>query len=347
MFPRLVPYLRSSGVFVAVAVIGFGAVVFVLFRGHTSGPQDAMAGDVLPISNPAGNPADAAPPTSMGTLAGGTGAPASGQSPLSGTASSATSPQSPEVNAAIAEARELLRAQPAEVIQVRNKLNKLLQGQASPEQRQTIKDEMAKLSKDWLFGPAAYPGDMLCDTYVIKPRDTLDVLGRRMKVPHEILMKANGIQDARRVQAGRPLKVIHGPFNVKVSRSTFTMDLYLQDVYVRSFKVGLGKTGFETPTGRWRVQEHGKLEKPPWTDPDTLRLYKPSDPDYPLGTRWIGLEGVEGQARGRSGFAIHGTKEPDQIGTAGSRGCVRMYNDDVELMYNLLVPVFSQVDVTD
>ena len=42
---------------------------------------------------------------------------------------------------------------------------------------------------------------------------------------------------------------------------------------------------------------------------------------------------------GRTGFAIHGTKEPEQIGTAGSRGCIRMYNDDVVLMYNLLVPL--------
>jgi len=87
--------------------------------------------------------------------------------------------------------------------------------------------------------------------------------------------------------------------------------------------------------------------KPPWTDPDTGRLYKATDADYPLGTRWIGLEGLEGQAKGRTGFAIHGTKEPDQIGTAGSRGCIRMYNDDVELMYGLLIPVYSQVDVLD
>jgi lipoprotein-anchoring transpeptidase ErfK/SrfK len=141
--------------------------------------------------------------------------------------------------------------------------------------------------------------------------------------------------------------VIHGPFHAKVNRSTFTLDLYLQDMSVRSFKVGLGKSGYETPTGHWRVQDHGKLVKPPWTDPDTGRLYKSTDPDYPLGSRWIGLEGVDGTAKGRTGFAIHGTKEPEQIGAAGSRGCIRMYNGDAELMYNLLVPLNSQVDVID
>jgi hypothetical protein len=341
---------KSGGVFVAVAIVGFGAVVFLLFRGHSSGPQEAVANDTSSLVNPAGNPAEASPPSAEEAPAGGAPVSGPGQSLSAGTASlsmGATSLQAPEVDAAITEAVNLLRAQPGEVIQVRNKLNRLLQGQPSPEQRQTIKDEMAKLSKDWLFGPAAYPGDMLCDTYAVKSGDLLDILGRRMKVPYQILMQVNGIQRARGLQMGRAIKVIHGPFNVKVSRSAFTLDLYLQDVYVRSFKVGLGKSGFETPTGRWRVQEHGKLEKPPWTDPDSGRLYKPTDPDYPLGTRWIGLEGTDGKAKSRTGFAIHGTKDPDQIGTAGSRGCIRMYNTDVELMYNLLIPIYSQVEVVD
>jgi hypothetical protein len=349
LFSRLTTYrqgLRGGGIFVVVAVVGFGVIVFLLFRGHASGPQDAAARDAASTSSPADTAGGAS--TSMGgqTPSGG----GQGQTPPTETGllpTGAANLQTSEVDAAIAETVNRIRSQPGEVVQVRNSLNKLLQGQISPVQRQTIKEEMATLSKDWLFGPAAFPGDMLCDTYTVKSGDVLDILGRRMKVPYEILMQINGIQRAQSLQAGRAIKVIHGPFHVKVSRSAFTLDLYLQDTYVRSFKVGLGKSGRETPVGRWRVQEHGKLVKPPWTDPDTGRLYKSTDADYPLGTRWIGLEGVDGQAKGRTGFAIHGTKDPEQIGTAGSRGCIRMYNGDTELMYNLLVPLYSQVDVVD
>jgi hypothetical protein len=341
--------LRSSGAFVMAAVVVFGAVVFFLFRSHGGGPQDAAASDTSLVSRLVESPSDTVPSTAVQTP--GAGAPDSGpgQTLLTDTSplSAAPAMRPTEVDAAVKDAIDLLQTQPGEIIQVRNKLNKLLQVQISPEQRQIIKDEMAKLSKDWLFGPAAFPGDMLCDTYTVKSGDLLDVLGRRMKVPYEILMQVNGIQRARGLQAGHAIKVIHGPFHVKVSRSTFTLDLYLQDTYVRSFKVGLGKSGYETPTGRWRVQEGGKLVKPPWTDPDTGRLYKSNDPDYPLGTRWIALEGVDGSARGRTGFAIHGTKDPEQIGTAGSRGCIRMYNNDVELMYGLLIPLSSTAEVTD
>jgi hypothetical protein len=342
--------IKGSSVFVVLAVVVFGGVVFLLFRGHSTGPQEAVAGDVPPVSSPAETAGDAMPaaPTEAPVEA----VPLSslGLNQPTETAPGpveTVEPQDPAIDAALAEAVGVARTQPGEIIQTRNKLNKLLQGRISPEQRQTVKDEMAKLSKDWLFGPAAFPGDMLCDTYTVRRGDLLEILGRRMKIPYEILMQINNIPRPQALQAGRALKMIHGPFHAKVSRSTFMLDLYLQDMYVRSFKVGLGKPGCETPTGLWRVQEYGKLVKPPWTDPDTGRLYKSTDPDYPLGSRWIGLDGLEGLAKGRTGFAIHGTKEPEQIGTAGSRGCIRMYNDEAVLMYNLLIPVYSQVEVVD
>jgi hypothetical protein len=186
---------KNGGAFVIVAVGVFGLVVFLLFRGHGSGPQEAAASDVLPISSPG----DATSPPLMGTpsdtaagqqqtLAGGTA-----QSPMS-----ATSPQAPEIDAAVAEVVNLVRSEPGAAIQARDKLNKLLQAPTTtPGQRQTIKDEMARLSKDWLFWPAAFPGDMLCDTYTVRPGDMLDIIGRRMKVPYEMLMQINGIQRAR------------------------------------------------------------------------------------------------------------------------------------------------------
>jgi lipoprotein-anchoring transpeptidase ErfK/SrfK len=125
------------------------------------------------------------------------------------------------------------------------------------------------------------------------------------------------------------------------------MDLYLQNTYVKSFLVGLGKQGMETPIGRWRAKEGGKLVQPPWTDPVSGKTYHREDPDYPLGSRWIGLEGLEGGAVGKMGFAIHGTKSPEQIGTQGSQGCIRLHNGDAIQVYNLMMPGQSLVDVVD
>lgn len=125
------------------------------------------------------------------------------------------------------------------------------------------------------------------------------------------------------------------------------MDVFLQNTFVKSFPVGLGRAGMETPTGVWLVKPDGKLISPTWTDPDTGKTYKAQDPDYPLGSRWIGLEGIEGEAKGRTGFALHGTKSPEQIGTQGSRGCVRLHNGDAILVYNLMMPGYSQVKIVE
>ena len=157
---------------------------------------------------------------------------------------------------AVAEALGLLRG-PRRVIAARDKLNETLAMDLTPTQRRQVKAEMAKLSEEWLFGPSAFAGDTLCETYKVQRGDLLQVIGRRNKVPFETLMQINNIPRPESLQAGAAIKVIKGPFHAKVYRSTFTLDLYLQDTYVRSFKVGLGKPGRETPTGWWRVAEGG------------------------------------------------------------------------------------------
>ena len=247
----------------------------------------------------------------------------------------------------IAEAKSLMNKKPSRIVQARDKLSEALRLPMSAGQRADVKDQLSKLSEEWQFSRTVVPGDALCESYLVKSGDLLALIADRYRVPYEILMQINNISRPEALQAGQTIKVIDGPFHAKVSRSSFTLDLYLQNTYVRSFKVGLGKPGMETPRGLWRVKPGGKLIQPIWTNPLDGKTYHPEDPDYPLGSRWIALEGLSGEAKERTGFAIHGTKEPDQIGSQSSQGCIRMYNGEAILMYNLLVPTYSQVEVTD
>jgi len=247
----------------------------------------------------------------------------------------------------IAETTALVSEGPSGIIEARNRLNELLQTPMSPQQRALVKDRLSELADKWLFSRTALPGDELCGSYRVKRGDALAIIGGQHKVPYEILMQINNIDRPEALQAGETIKVINGPFRATVHRSTFTMDVYLQNTFVLSFSVGLGKPGMETPTGLWRVKHGGKLIKPNWTNPADGRTYYPQDPDYPLGSRWIGLEGLSGAAKDRTGFAIHGTTKPEQIGAAGSQGCIRTHDVDVVLLYNLLFPASSLVEVVD
>jgi len=247
----------------------------------------------------------------------------------------------------IAKAMACLQDRPARIIEARDMLNEALPMPMSNRQRAKVKKKLSELAEEWLFSRRIFPEDGLCGSYKVKPGDQLRTIGTQFKVPYEILMEINNIRRPETLQAGETIKVINGPFHTRVYSSTFTMDLYLQNTFVRSFAAGLGRAGRETPRGLWRVKRGGKLIKPVWTDPDTGKTYHPEDPDYPLGSRWIGLEGLKGEAVGRSGIAFHGTKDPNLIGTAGSRGCIRLYNGDVILIYNLLMPGLSQVEVVE
>ena len=253
----------------------------------------------------------------------------------------------PEADELIAKAMAFINAKPARVIDARDILNDALTMPMNKQQRTIVKKQLSGFADKWLFSRKFFPQDKLCGSYQVKPGDQLSTIGKQHKVPWEILLDINKINRPENLRAGDRMKVINGPFHALVYRSTFTMDLYLQNTFVKSFKVGLGKPGMETPTGTWIVEPGRKLVEPPWPDPETGRILHPGDPDYALGSRWIGLKGISGNAVGRSGFGIHGTKDPETIGTASSRGCIRLHNGDVILMYNLLMPDFSRVEVVD
>ena len=229
----------------------------------------------------------------------------------------------------------------------RDDVNELLRS-GIEEDKKFYRKHLSDLAKHWLFSRRAYFGDTLCEMYTVQAGDTLSKIGDKYKLPYEFLMMLNRIGQANQLQVGQELKVVHGPFNIQVHRSENRMDLYLQEMYVQSYEVRLGRPGNATPTGLWQIPANAKLIAPVWTDPETGRAYRPEDLDYPLGgARWIGLKGIEGDAVGRSGFAIHGIGETQDFKTHQSRGVIVMKNRDIPLLYDMLVPELSTVEVLD
>jgi LysM repeat protein len=244
---------------------------------------------------------------------------------------------------AIAAARRQLAD--GKTIEARHALNALLKQKLSKSDQAEVRNLLTKLADDTVFSKRKLPDDPLVDTYTVKSGDVLVRIGREYKVPAEALMRINGIKDASKLRAEEKIKVAKGPFHVRIYKSEFRMDVYLQDLYVRSYRVGLGADQ-GTPEGVWRVKE--RLDNPtyfPSASAQEKRVISADDPKNPLGERWIGLEGIEGDALGRSGYGIHGTIDPDSIGKAVSLGCVRMHNEDVEFLFDLMQTGQSTVTI--
>ena len=320
-------------VYVILVLLIAAVVVAYIYRGHSLGKEEAVAPSASTVETTESK-------TSV-----------SGVKPETGADLAKFVKPAAEDNPAaaelITEATSYIGAKPAKIIDARDKLNEALSMPMSERQRAYVKEQLSSLADKWLFSRTIYPQDKLTGSYTVKPGELLSTIGKQFKVPYEILMEINRINRPEALQAEEMIKVINGPFHARVYRSTFTMDLYLQTTFIRSFRVGLGKPDRQTPTGLWRVKPGGKLPSPLWTDPDTSEVIHPESPDYPLGSRWIELEGVEEGTEGRTGIGIHGTKESETIGSADSRGCIRLDNGNVILLYNLLVPVHSLVRIEE
>jgi LysM repeat protein len=206
---------------------------------------------------------------------------------------------------------------------------------------------MTALADQWLFTKTIQLGDDLCSSYKVQPGDSLAQIAVKCKVPYQFIMKINNITSDKSLRADQVIKLAQGPFHAIIYKSSFTMDLYLQNIYVRSYRIGLGKEGHETPVGLWRAKVGGKMIKPTWTDPDTGKTYHAEDPDYPLGSGWIALEGTDNRTRGIEGIAIHGTHDESTIGTKSSRGCIRLYNGELKEVYDMFEAGFSELRVVE
>ncbi|MFQ5590954.1 MAG: L,D-transpeptidase family protein [Phycisphaerae bacterium] len=227
-------------------------------------------------------------------------------------------------------------------IAARAYFNEALKHAPSAEELRFLRAELARIGAETLFSPRLFSDDPYVMRYVIKTGDTLAKIAAPNMIPADLLADVNGLRDKNMIRAGQTLKIIKGPFRAVITRDSFSLDLYLGDTFVKRYRVGLGIEG-STPAGEWRVST--KLKNPTYYPPRGGKIIAADDPNNPLGERWIGLEGVSGEAVGQLRYGIHGTIEPDSIGRNASLGCVRMYNEDVESLYTYLVEKHSTVTV--
>jgi L,D-transpeptidase ErfK/SrfK len=106
---------------------------------------------------------------------------------------------------------------------------------------------------------------------------------------------------------------------------------------VMTYPIGIGRVGWETPLGETTVVS--KARDPHWWVPasvrrehaemgDPLPQVVPPGPDNPLGHRVLKLD--------MPGYLIHGTNMPYGVGMRVSHGCVRLYPENIEVLYELV-----------
>jgi hypothetical protein len=226
----------------------------------------------------------------------------------------------------------------------------LLNGTLTESEIAQARGLLTDLSDRLVFSPFITADDPFSIEYIVRSGDTLSGIVQKMglQVDWRFIQRINQISHASAIRPGQNLKLIIGPFHAIVNKNAFRIDLYLGDgdaqVFVRSYRVGLGEFN-STPTGLFKVRRNSKLLNPMWVNPRTAEIFSSDNPLNPIGERWIGLQGMEERTKDLSGLGIHGTIEPESIGTNASMGCVRMLGSDVEIVYEMLLEGVSTVEI--
>lgn len=165
--------------------------------------------------------------------------------------------------------------------------------------------------------------------------------------------QTNGVGTASSlIQAGQQLQIPNPYYMVASSTAAVSaavsaklsidIDITRNKLYVKSggtvkktFDIASGKKPGLTPTGSFEIMT--KIENP-WY---SAKGIPGGDPKNPLGSRWLGLSVPNTQG---TKYGIHGTNAPSSIGTNASTGCIRMLNEDVEWLYDM-VPNGTKVKI--
>lgn len=146
--------------------------------------------------------------------------------------------------------------------------------------------------------------------YVVRRGDSIYSIAQTFSLTTNDILNANP-RLGENLFIGQVLCIPENPLRLefRINISAKTLSVYQNGVLIKEYPVATGKDTTPTPTGTFTV------------------INKQLNPGGPYGTRWLGLS--------IKGYGIHGTNAPESIGTAASNGCIRMFNSDIEELFDI------------
>lgn len=209
--------------------------------------------------------------------------------------------------------------------------------------------------------PLPEKGNMVGERYVVSAEheDTLVDIAREHNIGYEEMIRANPEVSIWVPGEGTEVVIPRRYILPEAERTGIVINIAELRLYyypevgegetprVETYPIGIGRDGYNTPLGV--TQTTIRLEDPAWYPPKSMRAEAkergdpppevvPPGPENPLGEYAILLD--------IPGYLIHGTNEPDGIGMRASRGCIRMFPEDIESIFTR-IPDGTRVNIID
>jgi L,D-transpeptidase ErfK/SrfK len=209
------------------------------------------------------------------------------------------------------------------------------------------------------FDPAHEDVVGVVQSVVIGKEDTLPDIARRFNVGYEEMVRANPGVDPWLPGEGREVVVPTRFVLPDAPRDGVVINVAAMRLYyypkrakgepqvVITHPIGIGKVGWQTPEGVTKIV--ARVKDPVWVPPvsvrkehledgDVLPTKVPAGPDNPLGAFMFRLDWPS--------YLIHGTNKPYGVGMRSSHGCVRLYPEDIAILFET-VPIGTPVRVVN
>ena len=185
----------------------------------------------------------------------------------------------------------------------------------------------------------------LAEYYFVKKGETLYDIASLFDLGFDELLHANpSITNPHLIYANKKiiLPLTHlipdvEPQGIAINLAELRLYLFTDDD-VESFPISIGADE-KTPTGKTKII--AKRENPSWTPPNSIREENPRlpeivlpGPDNPLGNYALYLDASHDSKW--QGIMVHGTNVPRSIGSKVSHGCIRLYPQDIEKLFNAI-----------
>jgi lipoprotein-anchoring transpeptidase ErfK/SrfK len=124
------------------------------------------------------------------------------------------------------------------------------------------------------------------------------------------------------------------PYRIEIGINEHRLRVFRDDEVILDEPVGVGRSEVPTPGGIYYLKE----------------LLQPPNPNGAYGTYAYGLSGFSNVLQSFNGgsgvIGIHGTNEPDKVGTDVSHGCIRLHNENIERMVEEIgLPLGTPVEI--
>jgi lipoprotein-anchoring transpeptidase ErfK/SrfK len=177
--------------------------------------------------------------------------------------------------------------------------------------------------------------------YVVQSGDSIRSIAGKFGTTVELIVQANELKRPDIINPGKRLRVFSGKMGIVVSKTRNDLLLTSNGRYFKRYRVGTGKYD-RTPLGTFVVND--RIMEPVWWRDDG-KTVPFGDKENILGTRWMALKATN-DTPAVKGYGIHGTWDNDSIGKSESAGCIRMKNEDVEELFEL-IPIGTEVKIEE